>query len=66
MVNCRNTLIAHFVNELSAIKQKRPAVGLQDVDEEGKLEEEEEEQEWDKNDLWLNYLYWNKSYLKLM
>ncbi|CAH3019143.1 unnamed protein product [Porites evermanni] len=45
MVNCRNALIAHFVTELSAIKQKRPAVGLQDVDEEGKLEEEEEQKE---------------------
>lgn len=45
MVNCRNTLIAHFMNELSAIKQKRPAAGLQDVDEEGKLEEEEVQKE---------------------
>lgn len=39
VVNCRNALITRFLEELSFIKQKRPAAGLQEV-EEGEEEEE--------------------------
>ena len=42
MVNCRNALIAHFVNELSAIKQKRPKAGLEEIGEKGETWKEEE------------------------
>lgn len=45
VVSCRNALITRFLDELSAIKQKRPAAGLQEVGEEGEKEEEEEEEE---------------------
>ena len=43
VVNCRNVLITRFVEELSFIKQKRPAAGLEEVDEEEKEEEWNEE-----------------------
>lgn len=40
VVNCRNALITRFLEELSFIKQKRTAAGLEEVDE------EEQEEEW--------------------
>ena len=40
VVNCRNALITRFLEELSFIKQKRTAAGLEEVDE------EEQEVEW--------------------
>ena len=43
VVNCRNALITRFLEELSFIKQKRPAVSLEEVDEEEKEEEWNEE-----------------------
>lgn len=43
MVNCRNALITRFLEELSFIKQKRPAAGLEEVDEEEKEEEWKED-----------------------
>lgn len=43
VVNCRNALITRFLEELSFIKQKRPAAGLEEVDEEEKEEEWTEE-----------------------
>lgn len=43
VVNCRNALITRFLEELSFIKQKRPAAGLQEVDE-GEEEEEGKEE----------------------
>ncbi|KAL9964279.1 hypothetical protein ACROYT_G027897 [Oculina patagonica] len=43
VVNCRNALITRFLEELSFIKQKRPAAGLEEVDEGEKEEEWTEE-----------------------
>ena len=45
VVNCRNALITRFLDELSAIKRKRPAAALQEVGEEGDIEEEDESKE---------------------
>lgn len=45
VVNCRNALITRFLDELSAIKQKRPKAGLQDVGEEGETGDEEEDKD---------------------
>lgn len=44
VVNCRNALITRFLEELSFIKQKRTAAGLEEVGEEEQEEELKEEE----------------------
>lgn len=51
VVNCRNVFITRFLEELSAIKQKQPAAGLEEVGEEVARGEGEEEETDEKKRL---------------